>query len=75
MSLNNTRKAGDIVVDKNLIKSELVKRGLKYEDLANYLKIAVSTLGNKMNHRTSFSVDELLKISIFFNKDVSFFLK
>lgn len=63
------------MVDTKVIKSELVKKGLNYASLSKVLNISISTLGNKMNYRTSFTADELIQIAAFFNKEVTFFLK
>lgn len=63
------------MVDTRIIKSELVKKGLTYNDLANMLEISISTLGNKMNYRTSFKINELMMIAQIFNKEITFFLK
>ena len=62
------------MIDKKIIKAELVKKDMTYSDLAKKLGISVSTLGNKMNSRSSFSIDELAIIAATFNKDITFFL-
>lgn len=63
------------MIDTNIIKSELVKKGLNYTSLSKVLNISISTLGNKMNYRTPFTADELIQIATFFNKEITFFLK
>ncbi|HTO17365.1 MAG TPA: helix-turn-helix transcriptional regulator [Edaphocola sp.] len=62
------------MVDKKIIKAELIKRGMTYNDLAKKLGISVSTLGNKMNSRSAFTIDELAIIADTFNKEITFFL-
>lgn len=62
------------MIDKKIIKAELIKKGMTYNDLAKKLGISISTLGNKMNSRSSFTIDELAIIACVFNKDITFFL-
>lgn len=56
------------------IKAEMARINMKQADLSDFLGIAKSTVWMKLNCKIPFTVDELIKIAIHFDKTVEFFL-
>ncbi|MDF7663312.1 XRE family transcriptional regulator [Bifidobacterium sp. ESL0763] len=52
---------------KRIVKSQLAFHGLRQQDLAAALKIALATLSNKLTGKIRFSADELSTMTDLFN--------
>lgn len=54
-------------VNKNMLKSERVYRGLKQEDMAILIGCSIPAYNQKENGKRAFSVEEITIISSYFN--------
>ena len=55
--------------DKNLLKSELVYQGLTFQNLADKLGIAKSTISKKVNGITEWTLSEMQEIGKLIGND------
>ena len=55
--------------DKNLLKSELVYKGLTFQCLANKLGVAKSTISKKVNGLTEWTLSEIQQIGKLIGND------
>lgn len=53
------------------VKGEMAKRNIKTEDIANELKIHRNSASNKINGKTSFSIEEAVRIKEKYFPDLS----
>ena len=53
------------------LRAEIVRKGIKHADIANYLGITRSSLSAKMTGKRPFTWEEVEKISDMLNVDVS----
>lgn len=56
------KKAGDLMLKVNELKAEMARSGLTTKKLAEELGIHPATLSNKINGKTEFACDEMMKI-------------
>lgn len=50
------------MVNINKLKSYLALRGMTIKDLAELIKMSISTLSNKINGRTEFTASEIAEV-------------
>ena len=59
--------------DTNKVKEELKLRKISQLELSKIIELPYSTLNDKMNNKTKFTVDEAYKIAKFLNKKIEDF--
>lgn len=56
-----------------LIKTLMLKNNMQYKELAKILNISVNSVGKKLRNEIDFKINELIKMSIFFNEPIENF--
>lgn len=55
------------MVNKHLLKSEIIKKDLTFNNLCKLLKITRQTFYNKINNKTNFSIKEMYMLKKILN--------